>query len=67
MTNLQRIRDIAKKLDGNKKAMDIAIQGLTSANKGNIFWNKSDAMLTINQLRKQNKQLAKIYNLEFSL
>lgn len=67
MTNMKRIRNIAKKLDQNKKAMDIAKKGLASANRKNPFWSKSEAMRTMNFLRKQNRQLAIIWNLEFQL
>jgi len=62
-----RIRNIAKKLAAVDKALLIAAAGLSSANRKNPFWSKSDAMKTLNQLRKMKKQLSKIWCLEFAL
>ena len=33
------------------RLLQVAKQGLSSANKGNPFWSKSDAMTLINQTR----------------
>lgn len=34
----------------------IAYDGLSQANKGNPFWNKSEAMQAINQARKLDRE-----------
>ena len=58
MTNLQKI---AKKMDMAAIITGIARQGLTSANKKNPFWNKSDAMNSINSAKNLQRQLSKIW------
>ena len=66
-TNQIRTARIAKKLDSVNSALEIATDGLRSANKKNPFWSKSDAMKELNRLRKIKNQLANIWCLEFSL
>ena len=67
MNNQKRQRIIAKKLDSIDSAMQVALDGLRSANKKNPFWDKSAAMKQVNRLRKVKRQLANIWMLEFSL
>lgn len=38
-----------------------AKQGLVSANKGNPFWSKADAMQTINMTRANGKRVTTKY------
>ena len=66
-SNQKRQRIIAKKIDSINSAMQVALDGLRSANKKNPFWSKSQAMKEVNRLRKVKRQLANIWLLEFSL
>jgi len=63
----KRIKVIAQKRDQADKAMKIAKQGLSQANKRNPFISKSQAMTRINEVKKWQKQLAVIWNLEFQV
>ena len=64
MTTSQRILQLAKKMDSANKLLEIAKVGLSSANRGNPFITKSDAMARINSVRNYQRQLsvAKILN-----
>lgn len=66
-TSQTRTARIGQKLDSITSAIEIAKDGLRSANKKNPFWSKSDAMKELNRLRKIKNQLANIWCLEFSL
>ena len=58
---------IAKKMDSANKLLKIAKAGLSSANRGNPFISKSDAMARINSVRKYRGQLSKLWVLEIKL
>ena len=62
-----RVTKIIKKLQSVTVAMAIARHGLGCANRKNPFWNKSDAMKTLNSLRAIERKLLKIKELEYSL
>ena len=56
MNTLQRMKTLANKMDSASKLM--AVVGLASANKGNPFISKSDAMKRINEVRIYQKKLS---------
>jgi len=64
---MNRITKLAKKLNSVSIALEIAKHGLSIANRKNPFWNKSDAMKTLNSLRAIERKLLKIKEMEYSL
>ena len=50
--------EVAKKLDIATKLLTIAVSGLASANRGNPFISKSQAMTRINEVNAYRKRLA---------
>lgn len=58
---------IARKMDSASKLMAIAVIGLASANKGNPFISKGDAMARISSVRKYQKQLSMAWVLELNV
>jgi len=64
---MTRIQKIAKKMDLARAMHNVAIAGLSSANRSNPFWNKSKAMKRLNEIRKYQRQLSKIWILEWSV
>jgi len=62
-----RLEKIEKKLEKMQALKKLAISGLKQANKGNPFWTKREAFLSLNYARKTIKQLENVYLLEYSI
>lgn len=65
--NNSRLVQIGKKMDMVNVLMTVAKSGLSSANKNNPFWSKSDAMSRLNSLRAMQRKLSTIWILEQKL